>query len=143
MFLPDEAATLAAGARLAAGLQPGDVVLLNGPLGAGKTTLVRGILQARGWAGAVRSPSFNLLSVYDLEPPVAHLDLYRIESPEGIGLEDLLDTHIVLIEWPKGLEDFVEPDSLWRVAIEAALAADGTDGRELTIFPPPGRTIPD
>ncbi len=141
MFLPDEAATLAAGAWLAAVLLPGDVVELHGPLGAGKTTLVRGILRARGWAGAVRSPSFNLLSVYDLEPPVAHLDLYRLESPEGIGIEDLLDNHILLIEWPKGLEELVDPDAIWRVEIEPAMA-NGVSGRVLTITAPPGRTIP-
>lgn len=138
MFLPDEAATLAAGARLAAVLLPGDVVELHGPLGAGKTTLVRGILQARGWAGAVRSPSFNLLSVYDLEPPVAHLDLYRIESPEGIGLEDLLDTHIIFIEWPKRLDELVDEESRWRVEIVPV----EPEGRELRITPPLGRTIP-
>lgn len=138
MFLPDEAATLAAGGWLAAVLLPGDVVELHGPLGAGKTTLVRGILRARGWAGAVRSPSFNLLSVYDLEPPVAHLDLYRIESPEGIGLEDLLDTHIVLIEWPKGLDELVDEESRWRVKIVPV----EPEGRELRITPPLGRTIP-
>lgn len=138
MFLPDEAATLAAGAKLSAGLEAGDLVELHGPLGAGKTTLVRGILQARGWQGAVRSPSFNLLSLYDLEPPVAHLDLYRIESPEGLGLEDLLDTHIVLIEWPKGLDELAAEDSVWRVEITPA----EPEGRQLQITPPPGRIIP-
>lgn len=138
MFLPDEAATLAAGGWLAAVLLPGDVVELHGPLGAGKTTLVRGILQARGWAGAVRSPSFNLLSVYDLEPPVAHLDLYRIESPEGIGLEDLLDTHILLIEWPKRLDELLDEEFRWHVVIVPV----EPEGRELRIMPPTGRTIP-
>jgi tRNA threonylcarbamoyladenosine biosynthesis protein TsaE len=113
-FLDDEAATRALGADLARRLKPGDVVRLEGPLGAGKTTLVRGLLEALGHRGPVRSPTFNLLQAFDTKPPVLHADLYRVASAEGTGLEDYLDTHIVLVEWPDRLP---EDEDHWRVAI--------------------------
>ena len=90
-FAADEAETKAVGASLASELQPGELVLLHGDLGAGKTTLVRGILEGLGWHGAVRSPTFSLLHLYPTQPPLAHADLYRVTSAEGIGLEEVLD----------------------------------------------------
>lgn len=78
----------------------GTVVLLDGPMGAGKTTFARGVLEALGHVGAVRSPTFNLLHVYDTNPPVLHADLYRLSAATGLGLEDYFDTHLCLIEWP-------------------------------------------
>ena len=76
MTLADEAATIAAGEALAKLLLPGDVIALTGDLGAGKTTLVRGLLQALGHDGEVPSPSFALVQPYeDVDPPVWHADL--------------------------------------------------------------------
>ena len=128
VILPDEAATRAFGAALARRLGPGDLVRLEGPLGAGKTTLVRGLLEALDHRGPVRSPTFNLLQAFDTEPPVLHADLYRVASAEGIGLEDYLDTHVALVEWPDRLS---EDASNWRVEI----AFDG-EGRVASVWPP-------
>ena len=129
--LEDEAATRALGAALARRLAPGDLVRLEGPLGAGKTTLVRGLLEALGHKGPVRSPTFNLLQAFDTEPPVLHADLYRVASAEGTGLEDYLDTHLVLVEWPDRLG---EDEGHWRVEI----GFEG-EGRVARVKPPTDR----
>jgi tRNA threonylcarbamoyladenosine biosynthesis protein TsaE len=116
--VPDEAAMKALGASLAQEWHAGDVVLLQGELGAGKTTLVRGLLEGLGYHGAVRSPTFNLVQTFDTEPPVMHADLYRVKGYQGIGLEDYLDTHLCLIEWPDRAEGLVDPDQCWRLRID-------------------------
>jgi len=119
------------GASLLPRLQAGDVVLLQGDLGAGKTTLVRGLLEGMGYSGAVRSPTFNLIQTFPTNPPVMHADLYRVKSYEGIGLEDYLDTHLCLIEWPDRAAGLVSPEDCWRVSIEF----DG-EGRRIVISAP-------
>lgn len=95
--------TEAAGERLARRLAPGDVLLLEGPLGSGKTTFVRGLARALGVRGHVSSPTFQLVRVYEGEVPLAHADLYRLEDPAealpDLGLEELLDRGIAVIEW--------------------------------------------
>ena len=105
MNLPDEAATRDAGASLAAALAPGDIVLLDGPLGAGKTTFVRGLLHALGHVGEVPSPSFALVQPYDdLALPLWHVDLYRIDRPDELaelGLETIRDDGVLVVEWPQ------------------------------------------
>lgn len=108
----------ALGASLVRELRQGDCVLLEGELGAGKTTLVRGALRGLGFEGEVRSPTFNLLQDYATEPPVLHADLYRVESAAGLGLEEYLDTHLCLIEWPDRLKGIVQEENCWRVRIE-------------------------
>ena len=132
-FLADEAATRALGARLAALWHAGDTVLLDGPLGAGKTTLVRGVLEALGHGGPVRSPTFNLVQTFDTHPPVMHADLYRVASWRGIGIEEYLDTHLCLIEWPDRAEGLVDPARCWQVTLAFAGA-----GRTATVRPPGG-----
>lgn len=98
---------------------PGTVVKLEGDLGAGKTTFVRGVLRHLGYQEAVKSPTFSLLCVYDTNPPVAHLDLYRLRSYEGVGLEDLLDTHVCLIEWPDRAVGLVlDPAQQWTIKMQ-------------------------
>lgn len=107
--LPDETATLACAARLARHLPPGPgplVLYLHGDLGAGKTTLARGMLQAMGERGAVRSPTYGLLAEYTPPPGrVVHLDLYRLSGPDelaALALPDLLAGSILwLVEWPE------------------------------------------
>ena len=84
MNLVDEQATEALGAAIAGRLRPGDVITLSGPLGVGKTALARGLLAALGHAGEVPSPSFAIVQPYEeVEPPVWHVDLFRIEAKAG------------------------------------------------------------
>jgi tRNA threonylcarbamoyladenosine biosynthesis protein TsaE len=83
-------------------LQAGDVVLLTGELGAGKTTFVRGVARGAGSAAPVASPTFQLVRVYPGRVQLAHVDLFRIESSAelaGLGLEELADQGAVVIEW--------------------------------------------
>ncbi|MEQ7872812.1 tRNA (adenosine(37)-N6)-threonylcarbamoyltransferase complex ATPase subunit type 1 TsaE [Sphingomonas sp. ASV193] len=105
MILADEAATRALGARLAARLRPGDIVTLSGALGAGKTTLARGLIAALGHEGEVPSPSFALVQPYDaLNLPLWHADLYRLDDPaelDELGLETVLADGALLVEWPE------------------------------------------
>jgi len=122
------------GAELAGRLVAGDVVLLEGELGAGKTTFVRGLLAALGHVGPVRSPTFNLVQTFATTPPVLHADLYRVPSHEGIGLEDYLSTHVFLIEWPDRAVDLFDPADAFLVRIEFEGA-----GRKITIRPPQAR----
>jgi len=130
MILADEAATRAAGARLAALLRPGDVVTLAGDLGAGKTTLVRGLLAALGHASEVPSPSFAIVQPYeDVDPPVWHADLYRVDDVselDELGLDSLGDS-VLLVEWPERAGADAWPDAL-RLALEIT----GPERRRLT-----------
>ena len=130
MILADEAATRAAGARLAALLRPGDVVTLAGDLGAGKTTLVRGLLAALGHAAEVPSPSFAIVQPYEeLDPPVWHADLYRVEDRSELaelGLDSLADS-VLLVEWPERAGEGAWPDAL-RLTLEIT----GPERRRLT-----------
>ncbi len=107
LSLPDVAATAAAARRLAPQLRPGDVVFLQGGLGAGKTTFAREVLRSLGVDEEAPSQTFNLVLTYETpRGAVWHLDLYRIEAPEEVfelGLEDALSDAICLIEWPERL----------------------------------------
>ena len=123
MILTDEAATAAAGAKLAAALRAGDVVALSGPLGAGKTSLVRALLHAAGHQGEVPSPTFAIVQPYDDLPlPIWHADLYRIEDPgelEEIGLESILADGALLVEWPERASAAAWPQAL-RLSLDFA-----------------------
>lgn len=118
--LPDEAATLALGAALAPRLRIGDVIFLDGDLGAGKTTLSRGLIQALCGAQDVPSPTYTLLQTYDApEFEIWHYDLYRIKSPSEIwalGIEDALHDGVCLIEWPERLGELA-PDGVIKIHI--------------------------
>lgn len=108
--------TMRLGAALANRLEAGDVVLLEGPLGCGKTTFVRGLARALGVEGPIRSPSFNLVHEYRTSPPLAHADLYRLtkrEEVESLGLDDLLTRHALVLEWPDRAPDAFPDDALW------------------------------
>lgn len=116
-FCADEAATRALGAEMSQIWRAGDLVLLEGDLGAGKTTFVRGVLEGLGYDGPVRSPTFNLLQTFETEPPVLHVDLYRLPSAAGLGLEEYFESHLVFIEWPDRAPALASL-SIWRVRIE-------------------------
>ncbi|RFA30461.1 tRNA (adenosine(37)-N6)-threonylcarbamoyltransferase complex ATPase subunit type 1 TsaE [Alkalilimnicola ehrlichii] len=104
--LADAEATEKLGARLAQQLPRPSLVFLHGDLGAGKTTLVRGLLRGLGHKGAVRSPTYTLIEPYELSGRrIYHLDLYRLGDPEEleyIGIRDLLaGDYLCLVEWPQ------------------------------------------
>ena len=138
---PDEMATL--GARIAAELGAGDLVMLNGELGAGKTTLTRGIGEALGVRGAVTSPTFVLARTHPRESgavgdlaPLVHVDAYRLAS--AMELDDLdidFPASIVVVEWGDGLLDGITDDWL-RVDIARPHGGDETaevEPREVTL----------
>ena len=96
------AQTEAAGEELGRRLRPGDLVLLKGELGAGKTTFVRGMARGVGSAALVASPTFQLVRIYPGRVQLAHVDLYRLEKEDevrDVGLDELLDAGAVMIEW--------------------------------------------
>ena len=115
--LPDEDATARLGAVIAKTLKPGDAVCLTGPLGAGKSTLARGLVRALTKPNEdVPSPTFTLVQFYDgPDFPVAHFDLYRLARAEEayeIGLDEALEDGAAVIEWPERLEGRLPPDRL-------------------------------
>ena len=130
----DAAATAAVGARLAAALRPGDVVLVEGELGAGKTTLVRGALRALGVDGPVTSPTFGLANRYRAAGGliVSHLDLYRLPGLAGED-PDLLDDYlgpdrVAFVEWAGD-----EGDRLGEVRMRVTLRHAGGDRRTIEV----------
>ncbi|MFZ2619544.1 MAG: tRNA (adenosine(37)-N6)-threonylcarbamoyltransferase complex ATPase subunit type 1 TsaE [Alphaproteobacteria bacterium] len=133
--LPTEADTAALASKIAPLLQAGDVLRLEGELGAGKSTLARALLQALGTQSThIPSPTFTLVQFYDdTRLPVAHIDAYRLKSPAELamlGLEDYAREGVLLVEWP--------PVGLTHTAAEAGtltlqLAIDG-EGRTATLF---------
>lgn len=128
-FLADEAATLDLGAAWSSRLNAPLVIYLEGDLGAGKTTLTRGILRGLGHQGAVKSPTYAIVESYPLEPfTLHHFDLYRFTTPEeweDAGLDELFAANSVcLIEWPQQGGEFTPPAD-----ITATLTHDG-DGRK-------------
>jgi tRNA threonylcarbamoyladenosine biosynthesis protein TsaE len=114
--LPDEAATLTLGGQLALGLAPGLSIWLRGDLGAGKTTLTRGLLRQLGYVGRVKSPTYTLVELYELSRfNLYHFDLYRFTDPdewEDAGFREYFNAaSVCLVEWPdKAGERLPQPD---------------------------------
>lgn len=138
IILADPAASHAFGASLAPLLRVGDVVTLAGPLGAGKTSIARGLLAALGLPGEAPSPSFAIIQPYappETRLPVLHVDLYRLDDPgevEELGLDDARLDSVLLVEWPERAGAGAWPDAL------ALTVAAAGDGRALTAEVPPG-----
>jgi len=135
MRLAGESSTRELGRRLAAQLRRGDVMTLSGPLGVGKTALVRAIIAALGHSGEVPSPTFAIVQPYEeLDPPVWHVDLYRLEDKgelDELGLDSLGDA-VLLVEWPERAGETSWPEAL-RLRLD--FAEDGA--RRLTADVPP------
>ncbi len=132
-----EPAMVALGEALAGRLGPGRRVWLSGDLGAGKTTLVRGVLRGLGHRGRVKSPTYGLVESYDLaDLSVHHLDLYRLTDPEEldfIGLDDLVgDGSLLLVEWPERGRGML-PEADVTILIEPADPTDISAGRKVTV----------
>ena len=138
MILHDAPASEAFGARLAALVAPGDVITLSGPLGAGKTSIARGLLATLGLAGEAPSPSFAIVQPYappEVGIPVLHVDLYRIDDAEEIaelGLDEAAGDSVLLVEWPERAPGW------WPAALALTLEMLPDGSRRLTAAVPPG-----
>ena len=131
-----EAETFALGERLGGGLRGGEILLLNGPLGAGKTMLVKGIAFALGLDEAeITSPSFTLVNPHYGRLLLYHIDLYRLDegasAAHAVDLDEVLtdETAVVIIEWAERLGHYPLPDNVWQISI----AGDGDEPRRITI----------
>ena len=133
----DAAALEAIGRAIAPQMRAGDVLTLEGGLGAGKTTLARGLLRGLGFAGEAPSPTFAIVQGYEppeARLPIAHVDLYRLEEADEVaelGLDDWLEGGALVIEWPDRLGGLYADIAL---AIHIAVAPEG--GRILTVTMP-------
>lgn len=128
--------TEAFGAKLSAAVRPGDVITLSGPLGAGKTSIARGLLAALGLAEEAPSPTFAIVQPYappETRLPVIHVDLYRIDDPREIdelGLDEAQGDSVLLIEWPE------RAPGRWPEALALSLDFAPDGGRVLTVEVP-------
>ena len=135
MLTNSPAETRALGRQLAASLEPGDVLLLYGDLGAGKSELTRGIAEGLGVSGPVTSPSFTILNVYDDgRIPLYHFDWYRLESVEELyemGMDEYLGGDgVAVVEWPTQCPEAI-PENHLAVHITPA----GENEREISLIP--------
>jgi tRNA threonylcarbamoyladenosine biosynthesis protein TsaE len=125
--LPDENATAALAARVAALTRPSDVIALNGELGAGKTSFARAFIRARGGVEEVPSPTFTLVQIYELaDGAIWHFDCYRLRDPAEaweLGIEDAFQDGISLIEWPERLGPLL-PQRRLKIALLPGASAD-------------------
>ena len=132
----DERETLQYGQRLGKQLSGGEIILLSGPLGAGKTVLVKGIASSLGLdAEDITSPSFTLVNPHHGRLLLYHIDLYRLDegaaAAHAVDLDEILtdENAVVIIEWAERMGRYPLPDNVWRVAI----AGDGDDPRTISI----------
>ena len=122
------------GAAIASCLAPGDVVVLAGDLGSGKTTLAQGIAGALGVTEPVVSPTFAIVREYDGDVPVAHVDVYRLDHMQelhDLGFEEIVDgSRVVLVEWGELVAAILPAD---RVVVTLRLADDDDDARVIDV----------
>jgi tRNA threonylcarbamoyladenosine biosynthesis protein TsaE len=120
---PEDTSALAA--RLAGAMPPDAILALQGDLGVGKTTFVKGLAAAWGVNATVKSPTYNLVSIHEGSRQLVHLDAYRLASPEaidGLMLEEFLRSPFCLVvEWPERIADWFPPATLWlEITMDAA-----------------------
>lgn len=130
--------TFRIGEQIGAQLRGGEILLLDGPLGAGKTVFVKGLATALGVdPDEVTSPSFTLVNPYDGRLPVFHIDLYRLDegapAAEAVDLEEMLSNEraVIIIEWAHRLGNYRLPSTAWRIDING----DGDEARVIRIYP--------
>ena len=135
----DEAGTFRLGKRIGGQLAGGEIILLNGPLGAGKTVMVKGIATALGLDQEdVTSPSFTLVNPHQGRLLLYHIDLYRLDAgasaAHAVDLDDILSDEkaVVIIEWAERLGHYPLPDNIWEISI----AGDGDEPRRISILKP-------
>ena len=132
--LPDLAAMEVLGRAIAGKMRSGDVIALEGGLGAGKTTLARAIIAALGYEGEVPSPTFTIIETYDAPPlslPVVHADFYRLKHPhevEELGLDDYRDGAALIAEWPDHADGFAHEPGCLSILLETVSKESG-EGR--------------
>lgn len=129
IVLHNEKETIDFGRRLGAVLKPGDLITMEGDLGAGKTTMTKGIGEALGVKRVINSPTFNILKVYQGHIPLYHMDVYRLEGAfQELGFEEYFDGDgVCVVEWAKFVEEELPKERL-------ALTFNHLEsGRELTI----------
>ncbi len=133
---PNDRATFDLGVRIGAQLSGGEILLLSGPLGAGKTMLVKGIAHALGIdEEEVTSPSFTLVNPHQGKVLLYHIDLYRLDqgasAAHAVDLDEILtdEDAVVIIEWAERLGRYPLPDKVWRISI----AGDGDEARKISI----------
>ncbi len=132
----DDRATFDLGVRIGTQLSGGEILLLSGPLGAGKTMLVKGIAHALGLDEEdVTSPSFTLVNPHPGRLLLYHIDLYRLDegafAAHAVDLDEILtdENAVVIIEWAERLGRYPLPDNVWRISI----AGDGDEARKISI----------
>ena len=122
------------GHRIGAQLEPGDLLILTGPLGAGKTTFTRGLAEGLGVRGPVQSPTFVIARTHPSlvgRAPLVHVDAYRLGSAAELDDLDLdLDRSVVVIEWGRGMAEELA-DSWWDIELERPVGGDDVDPSEL------------
>lgn len=123
--------TEAIGERIARMVRAGSVICLFGEIGAGKTTLTRGIARGLGVTGPVLSPTFMLIHEHPGDPPLFHIDLYRLEHVDqvaGLGMDEYFDRGVTVIEWPEKAGEALPPQ-----VIEARLSVTGDTARRVEL----------
>lgn len=127
--------TRAFAAEFAKKLKGGELIAFYGDLGAGKTQFSAGVAEGLGYSGLVTSPTYTILQVYKSNPPIAHFDMYRIETElqlENTGFFDYLSGgYIVLVEWAENIDSYL-PQSRYEICIEYA----GENDRKITVKEP-------
>lgn len=128
--------TFTLGRRTGEQLKGGEILLLNGPLGAGKTIFVKGIAAALGIdPDEITSPTFTLVNPYNGRLPLIHVDLYRLDegasAAHAVDLDELISNEeaVIVIEWAERLRNYPLPDNAWRIGI----SGDGDDPRKISI----------
>ena len=115
--------TMQFGKQLANVIEPGDVFKLEGELGAGKTTFIKGVVKALGYKGIVSSPTFTLINEYNVNPKIIHIDCYREQNIDRwffLGINDYFDDNsIIFIEWPEILETIIPLNKSYNIRIKS------------------------